>query len=53
LGIHNMTQRAQRLGGHLEITSRPGAGTRITAEIPLHGHVAQPLKERETPGVKQ
>jgi PAS domain S-box-containing protein len=38
LGIHNMTQRAHRLGGHLDIASSPGAGTRITAEIPLPGY---------------
>ena len=35
MGIHNMEQRAQRLGGRLEIISSPGAGTRIKAEIPL------------------
>jgi PAS domain S-box-containing protein len=51
MGIHNMTQRAQRLGGHLEITSHPGAGTRITAEIPLYGYHVEPV--RETTGVKQ
>ena len=38
MGIHNMEQRAKRLGGRLEITSSPGAGTRIKAEIPVLGH---------------
>jgi len=37
MGIQNMEQRARRLGGRLEITSSPGAGTRIKAEIPLLG----------------
>ena len=37
MGIQNMEQRARRLGGRLEITSSPGAGTRIKAEIPLVG----------------
>lgn len=41
MGIHNMEQRAQRLGGRLDITSRPGAGTRIKAEIPLLGHATE------------
>jgi len=41
MGIHNMEQRAHRLGGRLEITSRPGDGTRIKAEIPLLGHATQ------------
>jgi PAS domain S-box-containing protein len=41
MGIHNMEQRAKRLGGRLEITSRPGDGTRIKAEIPLLGHAIQ------------
>jgi PAS domain S-box-containing protein len=38
MGIHNMKQRAQRLGGRLDISSGPGAGTHIKAEIPLQGH---------------
>ncbi|MFZ5857482.1 MAG: histidine kinase [Chloroflexota bacterium] len=41
MGIHNMEQRAHRLGGRLEITSRPGDGTRIKAEIPLLGHAIE------------
>jgi PAS domain S-box-containing protein len=45
LGLHNMKQRALRLGGYLDITSSPGAGTRIKAEIPLHGYVADIAEE--------
>jgi signal transduction histidine kinase len=41
LGIQNMEQRARRLGGRLEITSGPGTGTRIKAEIPLLGCVSE------------
>jgi signal transduction histidine kinase len=41
MGIQNMEQRARRLGGRLEITSSPGAGTRIKAEIPLLGHAVE------------
>jgi PAS domain S-box-containing protein len=41
MGIHNMEQRAHRLGGRLEITSQPGDGTRIRAEIPLLGHAVE------------
>jgi PAS domain S-box-containing protein len=51
MGIHNMKQRAQRLGGRLEIISRPGAGTRIKTEIPLQGYAVEPIEE--TAGVVQ
>jgi signal transduction histidine kinase len=34
-GLANMTARAERLGGRLEIDSRPGVGTRIELEVPL------------------
>jgi len=34
-GLANMTARAERLGGRLEIGSRPGVGTRIELEVPL------------------
>jgi PAS domain S-box-containing protein len=51
MGIHNMEQRAHRLGGRLEITSGPGAGTRIKAEIPLQGHGVEAVNI--TAGVEQ
>jgi two-component system sensor histidine kinase UhpB len=51
MGILNMKQRAQRLGGRLEIFSSPGAGTHIKAEVPLQGHAVEPVEK--TSGVKQ
>lgn len=51
LGIHNMKQRAQRLGGYLDIISSPGAGTRIKAEIPLPGHSVE--RAENAAGVEQ
>jgi PAS domain S-box-containing protein len=42
MGIQNMEQRARKLGGRLEITSSPGGGTRIKAEIPLLGNASEP-----------
>jgi PAS domain S-box-containing protein len=35
LGLLSMEERANMLGGTLEIASRPGAGTTVTARIPL------------------
>ncbi|MFA6053963.1 MAG: response regulator [Thermodesulfovibrionales bacterium] len=34
-GIEGMRERLSLLGGHLTIESSPGAGTRLTAEVPL------------------
>jgi PAS domain S-box-containing protein len=34
-GLPGMQERVTLLGGHLTIESRPGAGTQITAELPL------------------
>jgi two-component system, NarL family, sensor histidine kinase DevS len=34
-GLTNMRERARRLGGRLEIDSRPGLGTAIAARIPV------------------
>jgi signal transduction histidine kinase len=36
-GLRDMHERAERLGGQLEISSAPGAGTRIVAEFDLLG----------------
>ena len=36
-GLVNMQERAARVGGHVDIISRPGAGTVVEAVIPL-GH---------------
>ncbi|HYL40384.1 MAG TPA: GAF domain-containing protein [Candidatus Binatus sp.] len=37
LGLEGMRARVQRLGGRLDVQSRPGAGTRIVAELPIRG----------------
>jgi signal transduction histidine kinase len=35
-GTQNMSDRFETLGGHLEITSAPGAGTTVSGTLPLH-----------------
>jgi len=35
LGLRSMRERIERLGGNLEIDSRPGGGTRILVRVPL------------------
>jgi signal transduction histidine kinase len=35
LGLRSMRERAERLGGTLEILSAPGRGTQVRAHIPL------------------
>lgn len=35
IGLHEMRDRIALLGGQFEIASRPGAGTRIRAEVPV------------------
>ena len=42
LGLANLKERASSLGGRLQINSRPGAGTRIIASVPL-SNLEQPL----------
>jgi signal transduction histidine kinase/ligand-binding sensor domain-containing protein len=37
-GLSGMRERAERVGGHLRVWSRPGAGTEIELSVP--GHVA-------------
>jgi signal transduction histidine kinase len=34
-GLPNMRERAGQLGGRLEITSAPGAGTELTLRTPI------------------
>ncbi|HVW07166.1 MAG TPA: CheR family methyltransferase [Bryobacteraceae bacterium] len=36
LGLISMEERARLMGGSLNIESKPGEGTRITVEVPLH-----------------
>lgn len=43
MGLHSMEQRASRLGGRLEISSQPGAGTLIRVEVPAQELAAEPL----------
>jgi len=35
-GLLDMRERAQAMGSHLTVESKPGRGTRIAVEIPLH-----------------
>jgi len=37
LGLRSMRERATLLGGSVEVDSRPGAGTTITARLPVRG----------------
>lgn len=37
LGLHSMLQRMSLVGGILTIDSAPGTGTRIRAQVPMHG----------------
>jgi signal transduction histidine kinase len=39
-GLGGISERAIMLGGRLKIESAPGAGTLLTAELPLRMHVA-------------
>ena len=39
LGLLGMQERAETLGGRVEIQSRPDAGTRVTVTIPLSGGI--------------
>ena len=60
-GLRNMAERAELMGGRLEVTSRPGLGTTVTAVIPAQ---PKPLPDpayragpgqppRESPGVQR
>ena len=40
LGLIGMRERIERAGGALRIQSRPGRGTRLVAEIPIHAAAA-------------
>jgi len=44
IGLHGMRERATALGGELTIKSAPGAGTRVTAHLPLAAST-QPQQE--------
>jgi signal transduction histidine kinase len=36
-GLRGLADRIEALGGTLRLTSRPGAGTRLSATLPLRG----------------
>ncbi len=36
-GLRFMQERAEQLGGSLQVQSAPGAGTRVTLEVPVNG----------------
>jgi signal transduction histidine kinase len=40
-GLRGLADRIEALGGHLTITSPPGHGTRLTADLPLPGPLPQ------------
>jgi signal transduction histidine kinase len=48
MGLDNVRQRVQALGGKLEITSAPGAGTILRAPVPLLGPAT--LRARDQQG---
>lgn len=48
-GLHSMRERMALLGGRLSVSSEPGAGTRVLAELPL---VAQPLVDGAAHGAE-
>ena len=41
-GLRGLADRIDSLGGRLEIDSAPGAGTRVSARMPLPDHAARP-----------
>ncbi len=40
-GLTGMRERSVLLGGHITIESAPGAGTRLSAELPINGHMEE------------
>jgi signal transduction histidine kinase len=36
----SMAERAELVGGTIEVRSRPGAGTAVTVIVPIDGHTA-------------
>ncbi|WP_314174727.1 sensor histidine kinase [Streptomyces winkii] len=40
-GLHNLSERAERLGGAMRLATPPGGGTRLTWHVPLDGAVTQ------------
>jgi signal transduction histidine kinase len=40
-GLRGMRERSVLLGGHITIESAPGAGTRLSAELPINGRLEE------------
>jgi two-component system sensor histidine kinase UhpB len=47
-GLRGLSERAKTVGGWLDVSSRPGAGTTIILSIPLHAEAAERLAEGES-----
>jgi len=47
-GLSGMQERAALLGGRLHVESRPGAGTRVTAELPLQDGETRAADDAQT-----
>jgi PAS domain S-box-containing protein len=41
-GLQSMRERAEELGGTLQVVSQPGQGTQVLVQVPLNGH--QPVE---------
>jgi signal transduction histidine kinase len=41
-GLVGLTDRVEALGGSIRVSSRPGKGTQITAELPVELELPQP-----------
>jgi len=41
LGLYGMKERAELIGGHLDIESQPGAGTALYVRVPLQGDAGE------------
>ena len=46
-GLAGMSERVALLGGEFHVTSRPGRGTRVSIELPIHGNRGNKPREVE------
>ena len=47
-GLRNMRYRIESLGGHFDLRSTPGEGTRIEARLPVRDRSPRPTEEQST-----